>query len=73
MAQIAAKLQGVRAEKRASQERIAGILGISRQSAGLRLNARVPIPAHELTRLARAFDVPVERFFPDDVRSRRAS
>lgn len=63
LAPIADKVRGVASEKRASQERIASVLGISRQAANQRLNAKVPFLAHELSRLAKAFDVPVATFF----------
>lgn len=62
---IADRVRGVAAEKRKDQTDIATILGISRQAVNQRLNGRVPFPAHELQRLADAFDVPVGRFYAE--------
>lgn len=62
---IADKVRGVASENRASQEQVAEILGLSRYSVNLRFNGKVPFTATEIQKLARAFDVPVARFFPE--------
>lgn len=64
-AQIADKVRGVMAEKRASQQDVADLLGLSRQAVNSRLRYRAPWLAGELYRLSAAWNVPVTRFFPD--------
>jgi len=62
--QIADRVAGVAAEKRASQSVVAGIVGLSRQAVNMRYNAKIPWGASEVLRLARHWQVPIERFFP---------
>lgn len=62
---IAAKVRGIAAEHRFTQQGIAEALGISRTSVVERINGRVPFTATELYKLALAMDVRVERFFPE--------
>lgn len=61
---IANRVRGVAAEKRATQQRIAEILGIARGSVNTRMNGTVPFTGAELLMLASAFDVEIQRFFP---------
>lgn len=61
---IADKVRGVAREKRVSQERVAEILGVSRQTVSQRYTARVPFTGTELHALSVAFDVDIRRFFP---------
>ncbi len=61
---IADRVRGVVAEKRLDQNAVATILGISRQSVNMRMNARVAFTGVELFRLSVALDVPITRFFP---------
>lgn len=70
--QIAAKVRGVAAEHRFTQQRIAETLGLSRTAVVERVQGRVPFTAPEVFALAAAFDVPVSRFFPDVVSERAA-
>lgn len=61
---IAARVRGIAAEKRFTQERIANTLGISRSSVVERYAGRVPFSATEVLILAEAMNEPVSRFFP---------
>lgn len=64
-AEIASKVRGIKGERNLSQERIAGIIGVSdRKSVGARLHGTVPFTAAELFRFAAATDVPIERLYP---------
>lgn len=66
-ARIANRVRGVTAELRVSQEAVAAVLGLSRQAVNARFNGKVPFQATELLLLASHFDVPVSRFFPEQV------
>lgn len=62
---IAAKVRGVAAETRFTQQRMAEALGMSRASIVQRINGRIPFTAPEVLTLAQAMNVPVTRFFPE--------
>ena len=62
---IADKVRGVASEKRFTQERVARVLGIARNSVAERYAGRVPYTGAELHTLSEAMGVPVHRFFPD--------
>lgn len=64
MARIADTVRGVASEKRLTQERVAGILGISRQAVNARFSGKVPFSAVELYTLAESVEVPISRMFP---------
>jgi len=66
MTSIADKVRGIAAEKRADQDAVAKVLGLSRQAVNQRFNGRVPFAGAELLRLARVFNTPITRFFPDE-------
>lgn len=61
---IAARVRGVAAEKRFTQQRIADTLGLSRTSVVERFNSRIPWTATEIFELSSAMGEPVSRFFP---------
>lgn len=61
---IAAKVRGVSAERRLTQQGIADALELSRTSVVERINGRVPFTATEILILARTLNVQVGRFFP---------
>lgn len=61
---ISAKVRGVSAERRFTQQRIADTLQISRTSVVERINGRVPFTGTEILKLAIAMGVDVSRFFP---------
>jgi DNA-binding transcriptional regulator YdaS (Cro superfamily) len=63
MIHIADRVRGVAAEKRANQQTIADILGMSRGSVNQRMTGNIPFAAWEIGRLAHAFDVPVSAFY----------
>ncbi|WP_221585586.1 helix-turn-helix domain-containing protein [Microbacterium sp. G2-8] len=65
---IAGKVRGLAAEHRLTQQRLAGLLGLSRTSLVARINGRVPFSAPEIHALAAALDEPIDRFFPDPAR-----
>lgn len=65
MTSIADKVRGVQSEKRATQEQMAAVLGITRQSVSLRMGGKVAWGAHELFRLSVAWGAPITRFYPD--------
>lgn len=62
---IAAKVRGVAAEHRFTQQRIADALEISRASVVERYQGRVPFTAPEILALAEAMHEPITRFFPE--------
>lgn len=62
---IAAKVRGVAAERRLTQQGIADALQLSRTSVVERINGRVPFTAPEILTLAQKMSVPVTRFFPE--------
>lgn len=62
---IAAKVRGVAAEKRYTQQNVADALEISRASVVERYAARVPFTAPEILTLAEQLAEPVSRFFPE--------
>lgn len=64
---IAAKVRGVAAEHRFTQQRIADTFGISRAAVVERINGRVPFTGVELLTLASAMNEPITRFFPEAV------
>lgn len=61
---IAAKVRGIAAENRATQERVAEILGLSRQAVNLRFNGKIPFSATEILELSDTFGISLDRFFP---------
>lgn len=61
---IAAKVRGVSAESRFTQQRMADTLGISRTSVVERMQGRVAWSAPELFALSLAMRQPIGRFFP---------
>lgn len=63
---IAAKVRGVAAERRLTQQGIADALRLSRTSVVERINGRVPFTATEILTLALEMRVPVSRFFPSE-------
>lgn len=67
---IAAKVRGLAAEHRFTQQRLADVLDISRTSVVERINGRVPFTGVEILTLAEAMDVPVSRFFPEPAERR---
>ncbi len=66
MTRIADKVRGVAQEKRSTQEEIASLLGISRQSVSERYRGRVPFTGPELATLSSAWSVPIARLYPDE-------
>lgn len=64
--EIANRVRGVAAEKRFTQQRIASELELARSSVSQRISGAVPFTGAELSRLAKAMNVPVSRFFPED-------
>jgi len=64
---IADRVRGVAAEKRTSQDEIAKTLRMSRQAVNARMTGRVPFTAPEVLTISRMFNVPVSRFFPEEV------
>ena len=70
---IAARVRGVAAERRFTQQRIADTLGISRTSVVERFNDRIAWTAPEVFELAEAMSVPVSRFFPEPAPMKVAS
>lgn len=76
---IADKVRGVASEKRATQEDVAEILGVSRQTISERYAGKVAFTGPQLLHLSRRWNVPVERFYPgpddkvDDDSQERAS
>lgn len=71
--QIADMVRGVAAEKRATQERIAGILDLRRGAVSQRFSGKVPFTGPELLTLAIAMNVPITRFFPEPTQVERAA
>lgn len=70
---IAAKVRGVSAERRVTQQGIADALLLSRTSVVERINGRVPFTATEILTLAIEMRVPVERFFPTEAELREST
>jgi transcriptional regulator with XRE-family HTH domain len=62
--QIADRVRGVAAQNRATQERIASILGMSRKAVSARMNGSVPYTGVELLTLSIAFGTDIAVFFP---------
>lgn len=63
---IAARVRGVKAEHRLTDEQIALIIGVAdRKTVGSRLKASTAFTAAELFRLATATNEPIIRFFPE--------
>jgi DNA-binding XRE family transcriptional regulator len=62
---IAAKVRGVAAENRFTQQHIAKVLNISRTSVGERYSGRVPFTGPELWELSVALRVDIRRLYPE--------
>lgn len=60
------------AEKRATQQSMADVLGMSRAAFSDRITGKVPFAAHEVLALAEHFNVPVTRLFPEAAVARAA-
>lgn len=63
--QIADRVRGLAAERRATQDAIASILRISRKSVSARMTGSIPFAGAELLLLSRAWGVPISRFYPE--------
>lgn len=70
MKEIADRARGVFAELHCSQQQIADILELSRGSVNERLNYRVAFTAPEILVLSRRLDVPISRFYGEDLGGR---
>lgn len=65
---IAAKVRGLAAENRFTQQDIADVLGVSRGTVIERLQGRISFSAAEILALAQQWNEPIARFFPDPFR-----
>lgn len=61
---IAAEVRAEVARQRKTQREVGVVLGLPQSVVQLRLKGERPFRAEELAKLAEAFGVPVERFFP---------
>lgn len=62
---VAAEVRAEMARQRASQRKVAGILGISQPQVSARLRGEIAFNTTELEKLALAFRVPASKFVPD--------